>query len=249
MPCRYLAKMGPNIGDETMSEAGRTTHVNGADVLTDVLLLNGVDVCFANPGTSEMHFVAALDRKPQLRCILGLHENVVTGAADGYARMTGRPAATLLHTGPGLANGLANMHNARRARTPMIDPDVMKALTAHAARRDLSLSLVAEAGIASFLSPDAAERQEAATTKRLDQLDRRIARMERDLGISVETLAVFIRFWLTSNPPLPEPAQIAARAKAAERYEAFVTALGRRLAQGPKLRQEIAEDIPAHDAE
>ena len=121
MPCRYLAKMGPNIGDETMSEAGRTTHVNGADVLTDVLLLNGVDVCFANPGTSEMHFVAALDRKPQLRCILGLHENVVTGAADGYARMTGKPAATLLHTGPGLANGLANMHNARRARTPMIN--------------------------------------------------------------------------------------------------------------------------------
>jgi hypothetical protein len=73
-----------------------------------------------------------------------------------------------------------------------LDPDVMKALAAHAARRDLSLSLVAEAGIASFLSPDAAERQEAATTKRLDQLDRRMARMERDLGISVETLAVFI---------------------------------------------------------
>src|SRR3546814_2042532 len=66
---------------------------------------------------------------------------------------------------------------------------------------------------ASFLSPDAAERQEAATTKRLDQLDRRMARMERDLGIAVETLAVFIRFWLTTNPPLPEPAQAAARAK------------------------------------
>jgi hypothetical protein len=77
-----------------------------------------------------------------------------------------------------------------------------------------------------------------------------MARMERDLGISVETLAVFIRFWLTSNPPLPEPAQVAARAKAAERYEAFVTALGRRLATGPKLRQEISEDIPpARDAE
>ncbi|MFN6935703.1 MAG: CopG family transcriptional regulator, partial [Tsuneonella sp.] len=81
------------------------------------------------------------------------------------------------------------------------------------------------------------------TTKRLDQLDRRMARMERDLGISVETLAVFIRFWLTSNPPRPEPAQVAARATAAERYEAFVTALGRRLAQGPKLRQEISEDV------
>lgn len=101
--------------------SGRTTHENGADVLTDVLLVNGVDVCFANPGTSEMHFVAALDRKPELRCVLGLAEGVVTGAADGYARMTGRPAATLLHTGPGLANGLANLHNARRARTPMIN--------------------------------------------------------------------------------------------------------------------------------
>ncbi|UVC16929.1 acetolactate synthase large subunit [Mesorhizobium onobrychidis] len=95
--------------------------MNGADVLCDVLLANGVNVCFANPGTSEMHFVAALDRKPEMRCVLGLFEGVVTGAADGYARMTDRPAATLLHTGPGLANGLANIHNARRARIPMIN--------------------------------------------------------------------------------------------------------------------------------
>lgn len=131
-----------------------------------------------------------------------------------------------------------------------LEPDVMKALSAHAARRDQSLSLIAEAGIASFLSPDAAERQEAATTKRLDQLDRRMARMERDLGIAVETLAVFVRFWVTTTPALPEPAAQAARAKAGERYDAFVTALGRRLAQGPKLRQEISEDIPpARDAE
>ncbi|AMY02548.1 acetolactate synthase large subunit [Mesorhizobium ciceri] len=95
--------------------------MNGADVLCDVLLANDVTVCFANPGTSEMHFVAALDRKPNMRCVLGLFEGVVTGAADGYARMTDRPAATLLHTGPGLANGLANMHNARRAFSPMIN--------------------------------------------------------------------------------------------------------------------------------
>ncbi|MCF1467564.1 CopG family transcriptional regulator [Agrobacterium vitis] len=124
-----------------------------------------------------------------------------------------------------------------------LDPDVMKALAAYAARRDQSLSLIAEAGIASFLSPDAAERQEAATTKRLDQLDRRMTRMERDLGISVETLAVFVRFWLSTTPALPEPAAQAARAKSSERYEAFVTALGRRLAKGPRLRQEISEDI------
>ncbi|WP_137389983.1 acetolactate synthase large subunit [Rhodoligotrophos defluvii] len=95
--------------------------MNGADRLCDVLLANGIDVCFANPGTSEMHFVAALDRKPAMRCVLGLFEGVVTGAADGYARMAERPAATLLHLGPGLANGLANIHNARRARTPMVN--------------------------------------------------------------------------------------------------------------------------------
>ena len=95
--------------------------MTGADLLCDTLLVNGIDVCFANPGTSEMAFVAALDRKPELRSILGLFEGVVTGAADGYGRMTGRPAATLLHTGPGLANGLANLHNARRAHTPVVN--------------------------------------------------------------------------------------------------------------------------------
>lgn len=128
-----------------------------------------------------------------------------------------------------------------------LEPDIMKALAAHAARRGHSLSLIAEAGIASFLSPDAAERQEAAVTKRLDQLDRRMTRMERDLGIAVETLAIFVRFWLTTTPALPEPAAQAARAKAAERYEAFITALGRRLANGPKLRQEISEDVGGDD--
>ena len=94
--------------------------MNGADSLADTLLANDVDVCFANPGTSEMHFVAALDRKP-MRCVLGLFEGVVTGAADGYARMADKPAATLLHLGPGLANGLANIHNAKRANTPMVN--------------------------------------------------------------------------------------------------------------------------------
>lgn len=131
-----------------------------------------------------------------------------------------------------------------------LEPEVMKALAAHAARRGHSMSLVAEAGIASFLSPDAAERQEAAIAKRLDQLDRRMTRMERDVGIAVETLAIFVRFWFNTTPTLPEHAAQAARAKSAERYEAFVTALGRRLAHGPKLRQEISEDIgPTRDAQ
>jgi acetolactate synthase-1/2/3 large subunit len=94
--------------------------VNGAHALIRTLVAAGVDVCFANPGTSEMHFVAALDDVPEMRGVLTLFEGVATGAADGYARMAGRPAATLLHLGPGLANGLANLHNARRARTPVV---------------------------------------------------------------------------------------------------------------------------------
>ncbi len=95
--------------------------VNGAESLVHTLLKAGVDTCFANPGTSEMHFVAALDRIPGMRCVLGLQENVVTGMADGYWRMARKPAATLLHCGPGLANGLANLHNARRARSGIVN--------------------------------------------------------------------------------------------------------------------------------
>jgi acetolactate synthase I/II/III large subunit len=95
--------------------------VNGAHALIETLVGSEVDVCFANPGTSEMHFVAALDDVPGMRVVLGLFEGVATGAADGYARMTGRPAATLLHLGPGMANGMANLHNARRARVPVVN--------------------------------------------------------------------------------------------------------------------------------
>jgi acetolactate synthase-1/2/3 large subunit len=95
--------------------------MNGAESLVHTLLKGGVDVCFSNPGTSEMHFVAALDRIPGMKCVLGLQENVVTGMADGYFRMAEKPACTLLHCGPGLANGLANLHNARRARSGIVN--------------------------------------------------------------------------------------------------------------------------------
>jgi acetolactate synthase-1/2/3 large subunit len=95
--------------------------MNGAQAIIRTLVGAGVDVCFTNPGTSEMHFVAALDDVAEMRAVLGLFEGVVTGAADGYGRMTGRAAATLLHLGPGLANGMANLHNARRARTPVVN--------------------------------------------------------------------------------------------------------------------------------
>jgi acetolactate synthase-1/2/3 large subunit len=95
--------------------------MNGAQSLIRTLVGAGVEVCFANPGTSEMHFVAALDSVPEMRAVLGLFEGVVTGAADGYGRIAGKPAATLLHLGPGLGNGLANLHNARRAHTPVVN--------------------------------------------------------------------------------------------------------------------------------
>ena len=96
------------------------TTANGARLLLDTLVNNGVDVCFANPGTSEMHFVAALDEVPAMRGILALFEGVAAGAADGYGRVADTPAAVLLHLGPGQGNALANLHNARRARTPVI---------------------------------------------------------------------------------------------------------------------------------
>jgi len=95
--------------------------MNGAESLVRTLVAGGVDVCFANPGTSEMHFVAALDRVEGMRCVLGLFEGVVTGAADGYFRMKGTPASTLLHLGPGLANGLANLHNAKKANSGIVN--------------------------------------------------------------------------------------------------------------------------------
>lgn len=92
----------------------------GAQALIRTLVASQVDVCFMNPGTSEMHFVQALDAVPEMRSVLTLFEGVATGAADGYARMTGRPAAVLLHLGPGFGNGWANLHNARRARSPIV---------------------------------------------------------------------------------------------------------------------------------
>src|SRR6202042_261939 len=95
--------------------------MNGAESLIRTLLAGGVNTCFTNPGTSEMHIVAALDRAPEMRCVLALFEGVVTGAADGYARVSAKPACTLLHLGPGLANGLANLHNASRAQVPIVN--------------------------------------------------------------------------------------------------------------------------------
>src|SRR5437764_11877684 len=123
--------------------------MNGAQALIRTLVDCGVDVCFTNPGTSEMHFVAALDAVPEMRGVLGLFEGVVTGAADGYGRMADRPAATLLHLGPGLGNGLANLHNARRARTPVVNIVGDHATWHRAADPPLASDIAALAGVVS----------------------------------------------------------------------------------------------------
>ena len=122
-------------------------------------------------------------------------------------------------------------------------PELLRQLIDLADRKKLSRSSIVEAAVNSFLSPDGADRMEAAFTRRLDRLSRQVQRLERDLTISTETLALFIRFWLTVTPPLPADAQAAAQVKGRERYESFVEALGRRLANGATLSQEIPNDV------
>ncbi|WP_234053421.1 MULTISPECIES: ribbon-helix-helix protein, CopG family [unclassified Xanthobacter] len=138
---------------------------------------------------------------------------------------------------------MSERHDKKARLSVYLDPDLMRLLADFADRRGQSRSLIAEAAIASFLSPDADERQEAALAKRLDRIDRNLQRLERDIGISNEAFAVFIRAWLTSTAQLPETTQAAARAKGGERYDKFMEALGRRLAKGPRLRQEVLEDM------
>jgi hypothetical protein len=122
-------------------------------------------------------------------------------------------------------------------------PELLRQLIDLADRKKLSRSSIVEAAVNSFLSPDGADRMEAAFTRRLDRLSRQVQRLERDLTISTETLALFIRFWLTVTPPLPADAQAVAQVKGRERYESFIEALGRRLANGAKLSQEIPNDV------
>ncbi|MFN3779716.1 MAG: CopG family transcriptional regulator [Brevundimonas aurantiaca] len=126
--------------------------------------------------------------------------------------------------------------------TVYLDPALLDALETYARTRGAPKSTVAEAAIASFLTPDASDQKEAALSRRLDRLDRRTDRLERDLGIAVEMLALFIRFWLTATPAMPEEIQAAARAKGRERYAGFVEALGRRLANGRAFTKEVLEE-------
>ena len=125
-----------------------------------------------------------------------------------------------------------------------LDPEIFGSLEAFAQRQGKPKSLIAEAAIGSFLSPDDSDRREAAIAKRLDRIVRALERLERNDGITLETVALFIRFWLTSTPALPEQSSAAARAKGAERYDRFVEALGRRLSSGSTLLKEVSVESP-----
>ncbi|MES5488002.1 CopG family transcriptional regulator [Bradyrhizobium sp. INPA03-11B] len=122
-------------------------------------------------------------------------------------------------------------------------PELLKQISDLADRKNLSRSAIVEAAVASFLSPDGADRREAAFARRLDRLSRQMQRLERDVGLTAETLALFIRFWLTITPPLPNDAQVAAQAKGRERFEGFVEALGRRLQKGQSFLREVPDEI------
>ncbi|CAM5416590.1 CopG family transcriptional regulator OS=Afipia felis OX=1035 GN=NCTC12722_00429 PE=4 SV=1 [Afipia felis] len=137
--------------------------------------------------------------------------------------------------------------NKKKRLSVYLDPDVSLRLKDHAGRREQSCSMIAEAAIASFLSPDADDRREAVLAKRLDWIDRNIQRLERDIGIANEAFAIFVRAWLTSTASLPEATQTVAYAKGGERYDKFLEALGRRLAKGPRLRQELPEDVQSFE--
>lgn len=122
-------------------------------------------------------------------------------------------------------------------------PEMLKQIADLAERKKLSRSAIVEAAVASFLSPDGADKREAAFTRRLDRMSRQLQRLERDLGVTAETLALFIRFWLTITPPLANEAQAAAQIKGRERFEGFIETLGRRLQKGQSFLKEIPDDI------
>jgi predicted transcriptional regulator len=133
----------------------------------------------------------------------------------------------------------------RTKHTFRLPPDLAGKLADYAVRKRVPQALVVETALASHLSPDGADRLEAALARRLDRMTRQIERLERHVTISNEAIALFVRFWLTSTPPLPDTAQAAAQAKGRERYDGFVEALGRRLAHGKTLADEITTDIDA----
>ena len=195
--------------------------MNGARALLSTLVGAGVDVCFANPGTSEMHFVAALDDVPAMRGVLCLFEGVVTGAADGYGRVAERPAATLLHLGPGLGNGLANLHNARRARTPIVN--VVGDHATYHARFDAPL----ESDIASIARPVSAWYRSTARADDVaaDAVDAVAAAVGPPGGVATLVLPADASWSESATGPRPAPALRSASTVAGETVDVVAAAL------------------------
>lgn len=182
--------------------------MNGAESLLQTLIDSGVDVCFANPGTSEMQLVAAIDEIPGMRPILGLFEGVVTGAADGYGRMVDKPAATLLHLGSGFANGMANLHNAKRAFTPIVN-----LIGDHATYHlPLDAPLTSDVQGHAALNTDWVRTAESAETLAQDGAEAVVAAMEGKLA----NLIVPANFAWTEAGASAAPLPIPARPKASE---------------------------------
>jgi acetolactate synthase-1/2/3 large subunit len=172
--------------------------VNGAESLLRTLVDSGIDTVFANPGTSEMHLVSAVDRVPGVRPVLGLFEGVVTGMADGYGRMAGRPAATLLHLGPGLANGLANLHNARRAATPIVN--IVGDHATHHLQYDAPLA----SDIIGFARPVSAWVHASTSAGRIAADGARAVQAARQAPGQIATLVVPADVaWLEAGPSAP----------------------------------------------
>ena len=188
--------------------------MNGAESLVWTLVASGVEVCFANPGTSEMHFVAALDSISGMRAILGLFEGVVTGAADGYGRMAEKPACTLLHLGPGLANGLANLHNARRAATPMVN--IVGDHATYHTRYDAPLA----SDVAGFARPVSGWIQSSPSALTIASDAARAVQASMEAPGQIATLILPAdTAWSKADrpaPPLPRPQIAAADAKAVD---------------------------------
>jgi acetolactate synthase-1/2/3 large subunit len=184
--------------------------MNGAESLVRTLVGGGVNVCFTNPGTSEMHFVAALDKVDGMRCVLGLFEGVVTGAADGYWRMSDRPAATLLHLGPGLGNGLANLHNAKKASSGMVN--IVGEHATHHLKYDAPLTMDIE-GVARPVSHWVRTSTEAKTVA-VDGAEA-VAMAATPPGHIATLILPGDTAWNQSNGPAQVPA-IPARSQAAE---------------------------------
>ncbi len=186
--------------------------MNGADTMIHTLVASGVDTCFANPGTSEMHFVVALDRVPEMRAVLGLFEGGVTGMADGYGRMAEKPAATLLHLGSGLGNGIANLHNARRAQTPMVN------IVGDHATYHLQWDTPLASDIAGLARPVSkwVHRSESALTVAADTARAVAAARQKPSGVATLILPANTAWQPAADPapalPVPPPAPVSGAA-------------------------------------